>query len=148
MPISALWGSKRREGRAGWLRSVLSTASWLIGAGLTAVMGLIHLRLWLDGYREIPVIGTLFILNAIISGVLVVALLTVPARLRSAAAITTALFTAGTLVGLILSLTIGLFGTHEVLQAPLVVPTLVVEPAGVLVLLLAAVLPDRRRRPH
>jgi hypothetical protein len=49
---------------------------------------------------------------------------------------------------LILSLTIGLFGMHEILQAPLVVPTLVVEPAGVLVLLLAAVLLDRRRRPH
>jgi hypothetical protein len=130
------------------MRSVLSTASWLLGAGLTAVMGLIHLRLWLDGYREIPVIGTLFMLNAIISGVLVAALLAVPARLRSAAAITTALFTTGTLVGLILSLTIGLFGMHEILQAPLVVPTLVVEPAGVLVLLLAAVLADRRRRPH
>jgi hypothetical protein len=130
------------------MRSVLSTASWLLGAGLTAVMGLIHLRLWLDGYREIPVIGTLFMLNAIISGVLVAALLAVPARLRSAAAITTALFTTGTLVGLILSLTIGLFGMHEILQAPLVVPTLVVEPAGVLVLLLAAVLLDRRRRPH
>jgi hypothetical protein len=130
------------------MRSVLSTASWLLGAGLTAVMGLIHLRLWLDGYREIPVIGTLFMLNAIISGVLVAALLAVPARLRSAAAITTALFTTGTLVGLILSLTIGLFGMHEILQAPLVIPTLVVEPVGVLMLLLAAVPPDRRRRPH
>jgi glutamate-1-semialdehyde aminotransferase len=130
------------------MRSVLSTASWLLGAGLTAVMGLIHLRLWLDGYREIPVIGPLFMLNAIISGVLAAALLAVPARLRRAAAITTALFTAGTLVGLILSLTIGLFGMHEILQAPLVVPTLAVEPAAVLVLLLAAVLPDRRRRPH
>lgn len=145
MQVSVLCGSKCG---AGGMRSVLSTASWLLGAGLTAVMGLIHLRLWLDGYREIPVIGTLFMLNAIISGVLVAALLAVPARLRSAAAITTALFTTGTLVGLILSLTIGLFGMHEILQAPLVVPTLVVEPAGVLVLLLAAVLLDRRRRPH
>ena len=145
MQVSVLGGSKCR---AGGMRSVLSTASWLLGAGLTAVMGLIHLRLWLDGYREIPVIGTLFMLNAIISGVLVAALLAVPARLRSAAAITTALFTTGTLVGLILSLTIGLFGMHEILQAPLVIPTLVVEPVGVLMLLLAAVPPDRRRRPH
>ena len=145
MQVSVLCGSKCR---AGGMRSVLSTASWLLGAGLTAVMGLIHLRLWLDGYREIPVIGTLFMLNAIISGVLVAALLAVPARLRSAAAITTALFTTGTLVGLILSLTIGLFGMHEILQAPLVIPTLVVEPVGVLMLLLAAVPPDRRRRPH
>ena len=145
MQVSVLCGSKCR---AGVMRSVLPTASWLLGAGLTAVMGLIHLRLWLDGYREIPVIGTLFMLNAIISGVLVAALLAVPARLRSAAAITTALFTTGTLVGLILSLTIGLFGMHEILQAPLVIPTLVVEPVGVLMLLLAAVPPDRRRRPH
>jgi hypothetical protein len=143
---ASVWsGSRRRQGGARTPRSVLLMAARLLGAGLTAVMGLIHLRLWLDGYREIPIIGTLFILNAICSGTLAIVLLTVPARLRSTVALITALFTAGTLAGLIASLTIGLFGVHEILQAPLVVTTLIVEPAGVLVLLLTAALHRRQR---
>jgi hypothetical protein len=138
--------SRRRQGGGRRLPSVLLMAARLLGAGLTAVMGLIHLRLWLDGYRELPIIGTLFILNAICSGVLAIGLLTVPARLRALAAFITALFTTGTLAGLIASLTIGLFGVHEVLQAPLVVTTLIVEPVGVLVLLLTAALHGRSQR--
>jgi hypothetical protein len=143
---ASVWsGSRRRQGGARTPRSVLLMAARLLGAGLTVVMGLIHLRLWLDGYREIPIIGTLFILNAICSGTLAIVLLTVPARLRSTVALITALFTAGTLAGLIASLTIGLFGVHEILQAPLVVTTLIVEPVGVLVLLLTAALHRRQR---
>jgi hypothetical protein len=126
---------------------VLLTAGWLLGVCLTVVMGLIHLRVWLDGYRQIPIIGPLFVANTICSGVLAVGLLTVPARLRSLMAIVTALFTAGTLLGLILSLTVGLFGMREVLQAPFVTTTLVVETAGVLVLVAAALF-DRRRQPQ
>jgi hypothetical protein len=145
LQASVLCGSKRRAGGGRRPRSVLLMAARLLGAGLTAAMGLIHLRLWLDGYREIPIIGTLFILNAIFSGVLAMVLLTVPARLRAPAAFITALFTAGTLAGLIASLTIGLFGVQEILQAPLVVATLIVEPVGMLVLLLLAVLPGRSR---
>jgi Ni/Fe-hydrogenase subunit HybB-like protein len=144
MQASVWCGSKRQEGGAR-LRSVL-TAGWLLGICLTAAMGLIHLQVWLDGYRQIPVIGPLFIVNAICSGALVAVLLTVPARLRGLAAIVTALFTAGTLMGLVLSLTVGLFGMHEVLQAPFVVITLVVETAGVIVLLLTAALHHRRQR--
>jgi hypothetical protein len=137
--------STRRESGAR-LRSVLLTAGWLLGICLTVVMGLIHLRVWLDGYRQIPIIGPLFVANTICSGVLAVGLLTVPARLRSLMAIVTALFTAGTLLGLILSLTVGLFGMREVLQAPFVTPTLVVETAGVLVLVAAALFDRRRQR--
>jgi hypothetical protein len=146
LQASVLCGSKRRDGGARRPRSVLLTTARLLGAGLTAAMGLIHLRLWLDGYRELPIIGTLFILNAICSVVLATVLLTVPARLRSSAAFITALFTAGTLAGLIASLTIGLFGVHETLQAPLVVTTLIVEPVGVLMLLLTAALHGRSQR--
>jgi hypothetical protein len=109
-------------------------------------MGLIHLRLWLDGYRQIPGIGPLFMVNAVFSGTLAAMLLAAPARLRRAVALITALFTAGTLAGLVLSLTIGLFAMHEILQAPLVVPTLIVEPAGVLALLVTAALSDRTPR--
>jgi hypothetical protein len=144
MQANVWCGSKRQEGGTR-LRSVL-TAGWLLGICLTIAMGLIHLRVWFDGYRELPIIGPLFILNAIGSGVLAAALLAAPARLRGLAAIVTALFTAGTLMGLVLSLTVGLFGMHEVLQAPFVVITLVVETAGVMVLLLTATLHQRRQR--
>jgi hypothetical protein len=144
MQANVWCGSKRQEGGTR-LRSVL-TAGWLLGICLTIAMGLIHLRVWFDGYRELPIIGPLFILNAIGSGVLAAALLAAPARLRGLAAIVTALFTAGTLMGLVLSLTVGLFGMHEVLQAPFVIVTLVVETVGVMVLLLTAMLHHRRQR--
>lgn len=112
----------------------------ILGAALTATMGWIHLQLWLHGYREIPVIGTLFLLNTVGSGFLLAALAAVPARLRSTTTGITAVFTAGTLAGLILSLTVGLFNVHESLHTPLVPTTLVVESAGVLVLTLTAIL--------
>ncbi|MGH3881842.1 MAG: hypothetical protein ACRDRC_00355 [Pseudonocardiaceae bacterium] len=129
--------------------SALMVVGRLLGVGLTGAMGWIHLHLWVDGFREVPVIGTLFLLNAIGSAVLAVALLVVPDRLRSATAAVTAVFTAGTLVGLILSLTIGLFGVQESLQTPLVPATLIVESAGVLVLVLIAILaPRSSRRPR
>jgi hypothetical protein len=145
MQSSTLCRSRRREGHGrGGTWSALLLAGWLLGVGLTAAMGLIHLRLWLDGYRQLPVIGTLFISNAVCSGVLAATLLMAPARRRRPVAVIASLFTAGTLAALVLSLTVGLFGTHEVVQAPLVPTTLIVESAGVLALLTAA-LPDRSR---
>jgi hypothetical protein len=121
-------------------RWMLIVAGRLLGVGLTIAMGWIHLQLWVDGFRDVPVIGTLFLLNAIGAVVLSGALLIVPARLLSAAAMVTAVFTAGTLAGLILSLTVGLFGVRESLQVPFVPATLIVESAGVLVLVLTAIL--------
>ncbi|MGH3781542.1 MAG: hypothetical protein ACRDRO_13195 [Pseudonocardiaceae bacterium] len=132
------------------LRSALLTAGRLLGAGLTAAMGLIHLRLWVGGYREVPVIGTLFLVNTVCAVALAVVLLTVPARLRSAVAAITALFTVATLAGLILSLTVGLLGVHESLQTPLVPTTLVVESTGTLVLVFIGILgirPDTGFKP-
>lgn len=117
---------------------MVAWAGQLLGAGLTAAMGWVHLRLWLDGYREIPVVGPLFLINVVGAAVLVAALLAAPARLRAATAAVAAAFTATTLAALIVSLTVGLFGVHESLHTPLVVPTLVLESAGVLVLTLTA----------
>ncbi|MGH3835667.1 MAG: hypothetical protein ACRDSF_08165 [Pseudonocardiaceae bacterium] len=131
----------------GW--SALMVVGRLLGVGLTAAMGWIHLQLWVNGFREVPVVGTLFLLNAIGAAVLAAALLVVPVRLLSAAAAVTAVFTAGTLAGLILSLTVGLFGVQESLQTPLVPATLMVESAGVLALVLIAILaPRSSRRPR
>ncbi|HJT02623.1 MAG TPA: hypothetical protein VJ757_03200 [Pseudonocardiaceae bacterium] len=139
MQSSVRCGSSRREGRGrGGRWPALLLAGWLLGIGLTAAMGLIHLRLWLDGYRYIPVIGVLFISNTVCSGLLAATLLMAPVRQRRLVAGITSLFTAGTLVALVLSLTVGLFGMHEVVAAPLVPTALIVESAGVLVLLASA----------
>jgi hypothetical protein len=130
-----------RRDRPLW--SLLLIALRLLGVALTAAMGWIHLWLWLQGYREVPVIGTLFLVNAVCTVALIAALLAAPARFRRAVAMVAVLFTAGTLAGLVLSLTVGLFGTHESLQTPLVPTTLIVESAGVLVLGLIALLTSR-----
>jgi hypothetical protein len=127
-------------------RSVLMMVGQLLGVGLTGAMGWIHLQLWVDGYREVPVVGPLFLLNVIGAVLLTVALLAVPVRLLSVAAAVTAVFTAGTLAALIISLTVGLFGVRESLQTPLVPTTLIVESTGVLVLVLTAILGARSSR--
>lgn len=111
----------------------------VVGALLTAAMGGIHLVLWFDGFRDIAIIGVLFLLNAAGAAVLAVALVAVPRRLLAAVAGLAALFTAGTLAGLVVSLTVGLFGVREFLGAPLVPTTLIVETAGTLVLAALAI---------
>ncbi|MFE0252264.1 hypothetical protein [Streptomyces sp. NPDC059010] len=121
----------------------------LAGAGLTAAMAAIHLRLWADGYRDLSTIGPLFLLNGIVGILLALALLVTPVRALGPVAAVTALFTAGTLGALFLSLTTGLFGFDESIDAELVRPTLYVETAGVLVLITLAVTAfSHRRRPR
>ncbi|MFB7448218.1 hypothetical protein [Streptomyces sp. NPDC056194] len=111
----------------------------LAAAGLTAAMGAIHLSLWADGYRDLATIGPLFLLNGIVGCLLAVALLVTPYRWVALVATATALFTAGTLGALFLSLTTGLFGFEESTDAELVRPTLAVETAGIVVLTTLAV---------
>ncbi|MEV6328607.1 hypothetical protein [Streptomyces sp. NPDC051909] len=111
----------------------------LAAAGLTAAMGAIHLHLWAEGYRDLATIGDLFLLNGVLGCVLAVAVLVTPYRWLGLVATATALFTAGTLGALFLSLTTGLFGFEESADAELVRPTAVIETAGVLVLTTLAV---------
>jgi hypothetical protein len=73
----------------------------------------------------------LFVLNGIIGIALAAAVLTVPTRLLGAAAAATTGFTAGTLIGLILSMTTGLFGFKEFAGAPFLNETLWVESIGI-----------------
>jgi len=105
-------------------------AAQVLGAALTAVMGGIHLDLWEGGYRDIPTIGVLFLLNSIGAVLLAIALLVTPVRLLGFVSAGGALFTAGTLAALIASFTVGVFGFREYLAVPLVVTTIIVEAAG------------------
>jgi predicted lipoprotein with Yx(FWY)xxD motif len=83
----------------------------VIGAALLVATAAIHLDLYLTGYRTIPTIGWLFLLQ-IISGFLLAALvLATGSRLIAAAG---ALFALSTLGGYLLSVQFGLFGFKEV----------------------------------
>lgn len=120
----------------------------LAGAGLTATMAAIHLRLWAEGYRDLDTIGPLFLLNGVVGILLALALLITPLRRLGPVAAVTALFTAGTLGALFLSLNATLFGFGESIDAELVRPTLYVETAGVVVLATLAVTAFSHRDRH
>ena len=98
---------------------MVRTSLRLAGAGLLAATAATHLDLYLTGYRSIPTIGWLFLLQVIAAFALAAAVLAtafargdglVP-RLVAAAG---AGFAVATLGGYLLSLWIGLFGFREV----------------------------------
>ncbi len=91
------------------------------GAALLIASGAIHLDLYLTGYRTIPTIGWLFLLQVIAAFVLAVAVAAVSLWPRALvgspftlAAASGALFGLATLGGYLLSLRVGLFGFTEV----------------------------------
>ncbi|WP_116452975.1 hypothetical protein [Blastococcus litoris] len=118
----------------------------LAGAALLAAMGWIHLDLWTDGYRTIDVIGPAFLLNTIAGFGLAVLLLVTPRTLLPWVAGTGALTAAGTLAGLLLATTVGLFGFTESTAARLWWESFWVETAALVVLAALAVLGRGRRR--
>jgi predicted lipoprotein with Yx(FWY)xxD motif len=96
-----------RPGRGDRTRLVLRLA----GAGLLIATASIHLDLYLTGYRSIPTIGWLFLLQVIAAFALGVAVLLSGHWLAAAAG---AGFALATLGGYLLSLWTGLFGFTEV----------------------------------
>ncbi|MGA2803941.1 MAG: hypothetical protein ABSF89_06065 [Acidimicrobiales bacterium] len=99
----------KREQRSqmgwGWL------ALRVTGAGLLVSTGAIHLDLYLTGYRSIPEVGWLFLVQAIVACGLGLVVLVSGSRLTAAGGAVLALSTLG---GYLLSLRIGLFGFREV----------------------------------
>jgi predicted lipoprotein with Yx(FWY)xxD motif len=81
------------------------------GALLLAVSAGIHLDLYLTGYRKIPTIGWLFLLQVIVGFVLTIAALVTRSRLAAAASAALALSTLG---AYLLAVWIGLFGFKEI----------------------------------
>ena len=109
---------KRREQSLSWQWLVLR----VIGAGLLVATAAIHLDLYLTGYRTIPTIGWLFLLQVISAFGLGAIVLVSDNRLASAAG---AGFALATLGGYLLSLRIGLFGFREVRTAPGIVAAVI-----------------------
>ena len=111
------------------------------GALLLAVSAGIHLDLYLTGYRKIPTIGWLFLLQVIVGFVLTLAALVTRSRLAAAASAALALSTLG---AYLLAVWIGLFGFKEIRTRAGIAAGLI-EVAAFATLALAAVTADPAR---
>ena len=124
-----------------------STRQWLalrlIGSGLLFATGAIHLDLYLTGYRTIPTIGWLFLLQVITAFGLGATILVSSSRLVAAAG---AVFAIATLGGYLLSLRISLFGFREIRTTAGIVAG-IIEVATFAVLAAFALRPFPEREP-
>ena len=114
------------------------------GAGLLIAAGVIHLDLYLTGYRTIPTIGWLFLLQVIAAFALGLAVLAtgrfvIAGRLAAAGG---AVFALATLGGYLLSIWTGLFGFKEVRTTAGIVAG-VIDVAAFAVLAALALAPAR-----
>jgi hypothetical protein len=131
-------GQQDRPGRRGRTRLALRLA----GGGLLMAAGAIHLDLYLTGYRSIPVIGWLFLLQVIAAFGLGAVVLVSAGSLTAAAG---AVFALATLGGYLLSLWTGLFGFTEV-RTTAGIAAGVIEVAAFAALTGLAAMPARRGR--
>jgi predicted lipoprotein with Yx(FWY)xxD motif len=113
----------------------------VVGAGLLVATAAIHLDLYLTGYKTIPTIGWLFLLQVIAGFVLAAAVLATSSWLASGAA---AGFAVSTLGGYLLSVWVGLFGFREV-STTAGIAAGVIEVAAFAALAAAAILAARRQ---
>ena len=111
------------------------------GALLLAVSAGIHLDLYLTGYRKIPTIGWLFLLQVIVGFMLTIAALVTRSRLAAAASAALALSTLG---AYLLAVWIGLFGFKEIRTRAGIAAGLI-EVAAFATLALAALTADPAR---
>jgi len=82
----------------------------VLAAVAVLVSAAMHLYLWIDGYRDIEVIGPAFLLNAVGGAVIAVLVLVWDHWLP---ALLTLGFGASTLGAFVVSTTVGLFGVEE-----------------------------------
>jgi len=120
--------------KRGWLR--------VAGAVLLAGSASIHLYLFLTGYRAIPVIGWLFLLQVIVAFVLAAGALVTFSRVAAAAG---AAFALSTLSCYLLAVWIGLFGFREVRTRAGIAAGLI-EVAAFATLAMVAFIPDAARQ--
>jgi hypothetical protein len=117
-------------------------AGIVIGAATVAVSAVIHLHLWLQGYKHIHTIGPLFLAQAV--GGIALAIVMVLYR-RLVTVIAGAGYMASTVIGLLISATVGIFGFHDGLDVPWATSSLVIELIGFVVLVAAGAVIVARR---
>jgi predicted lipoprotein with Yx(FWY)xxD motif len=121
-------GRHRRRGSVGWLELRLRIA----GAMLLAASASIHLYLYLTGYRSIPTIGWLFLMQFIVGYTLTAAVLVTHSRIAAAAS---AAFALSTISAYLLAVWGGLFGFREIrTRAGIAAGLIEVAAFGVLVM--------------
>ncbi|MBW3649958.1 MAG: hypothetical protein KY458_05250 [Actinobacteria bacterium] len=114
----------------------------LAAAGFILAGGFIHLELWVDGYRRIPGIGPLFLLNVVASALVALAL--VVGKARGQVLVVAAALTVSSAAALLISRTVGLLGFTEG-WTPAAIQAMAAE-AGAIVAI-AAVVSAARARP-
>ena len=124
-------------------RRVAALLLRLTCVALLAWIGAVHLHLWLEGYRQIPTDGPLFLLDAVAGLALGALLLVWGAPL---AGLVAAGYTASTLTALLISLSVGLFGFRESISASFVTQSVAIESITVLALLSWTALVTAHRR--
>ena len=105
------------------------------GAAFLVWSAVIHLELWTDGYKDISVVGPLFLVQGIACILIAVAIVALRWLVLLAAGAVAGVATA---VGLLLSVYVGLFGYTESFTVPYAVLSLAVEFTAAFVLLVAA----------
>ena len=127
-------------------RRIVAAGGRVVGAGLLWSSGDAHWRLWRDvGYRYIPIIGPLFVIQVVMSALLGGLVLV---WWRRWTALVGAAFALGTLAGFVISVVHGLFGFRDVWSSPYAVQCAVLEGVAAVVLVASAVATPRRRRDH
>jgi predicted lipoprotein with Yx(FWY)xxD motif len=142
---AAMHGSRSRgapgpRGRAG---PAVTAGLQVTGAGLLIAAAAIHLDLYLTGYRSIPVIGGLFLLQVIAGFLAGAVVLVTGSRVAAAAG---AAFALATLGGYLLSVWVGLFGFTEV-RTTAGIAAGVIEVGAFAALAALAARPRPSRRP-
>jgi predicted lipoprotein with Yx(FWY)xxD motif len=111
----------------------------LAGTGLLWATAALHLDLYLTGYRTIPTIGWLFLLQIVAAFGLGLLVLVSRSRLVAAAG---ALFALATLGGYLLTVQFGLFGFREVRTTAGIVAGIIEVAAFAVLAVYAAALPE------
>jgi hypothetical protein len=134
------WADVLLRGPAGLASAAARVAVTVViaaGAACTAGSGVIHLYLWGKqyGYRAVPTIGPLFLIQGIAA--IVVGLLVIASRRTWAVLIGAALLVAS-VAALLLAVYVGLFGFRDTWSAQYAWLSLFEEAAGAVLLLAAA----------
>ena len=127
-------GRHRRRRAGSWFEVRLRAAGALLLAGSAGI----HLDLYLTGYRSIPTIGWLFLVQLVVGFLLAVAVLVTRSRLTAAAS---AAFALSTLSAYLLAVWIGLFGFREIRTRAGIAAGLI-EVAAFGILVMAAIVAD------
>jgi len=117
----------------------------IAGAALLVTSAAIHLHLWANGYRYKTTIGPLFFAQGVLGVLLSLAIALVR---RVSVAVIGALFAAGTIAALLMSVHVGLFGYRSYMNAPWAKTTVIIEAAAAVVLLIGGSLAVWVERAH